>query len=199
MAPASSPASASWSTAAAGWPDYDGEVTVAGALPSNPRGEALLAELRWVHDVIRRSLGTVGRLADAVRAGHPAERVRAGVKALGADGAVVSLRLNCLSHCRFVHAHHGAESHLLFPAVRRTDPALGGVVDRLEADHRAVAGLLEDVEAAADMLVDRDTAAGRGRVADALAALADLLLGHLAYEEEQLAPVLRSWDRWPAW
>jgi hypothetical protein len=174
----------------------------AGELASNPRGEALFEELRWVHRMIRADLAAVRRLAEEVLAGTPADEVRAGLRGLAASGPLWSLRMNCLYYCRFVHSHHNAESHLLFPAVRASRPAMADVVDRLEADHLAVAGLLDEIEAAAgDLTADDPTAgditAARRRVVDALAALADRLLVHLDYEEEQLGPVLRTWDGWP--
>jgi hypothetical protein len=175
----------------------DPTMSVAEAQPSNPRGDALIEELMWVHRMIRTDLGTVRRLADEVLAGLPAGEVRGGIQSLAASGPLWSLRLNCLYYCRVVHAHHHGESHLLFPAIRAAHPAMTAVVDRLEADHVAVAGMLQDIESAAADLVDGDTPQTRRRVVDALTALAERLLVHLDYEEEQLGPVLRAWDRWP--
>ena len=34
--------------------------------PANPRGEALVRELQWVHGMIRRDLATVRQMADEV-------------------------------------------------------------------------------------------------------------------------------------
>ncbi len=86
---------------------------------------------------------------------------------------------------------------MVFPALRRSNPALGPVVDKLESDHRRVSDYLDEVEAAADSLVDQDTADGRQRVADALNVLAEHLLAHLDYEEEAISPTLRAWEGWP--
>lgn len=172
-------------------------MSVAQAQPSNPRGEALVQQLLWVHRMIRADLATVRRLADDVLAGRPAAEVHSGVEALAAAGPLWSLRINCLRYCRFVHMHHHGESHLLFPTVRATHPGMSAVVDRLEADHVAVASMLNDIEAANAELIHDDTPQTRRRVVDALTALADRLLVHLDYEEEQLGPVLRAWDRWP--
>jgi len=164
---------------------------------TNPRGRALFEELKWVHRMVRADLDTVRRMADEVLAGLPAAQLRTGVQSLAAAGPLWSLRVNCLYYCRFVHGHHQGESHLLFPAVRASDPSMGPVVDRLEADHAAVSDLLDDIQAAADALVGEDSLPGRRRVVDALTALADRLLVHLDYEEEQLGPVLSRWDGWP--
>ena len=86
---------------------------------------------------------------------------------------------------------------MLFHALRRADPALGPVVDRLEADHRRVANHLDEVETAADDLVRHDSAAARTRVVVALRAVAEHLLAHLDYEEQAITPTLQEWDRWP--
>jgi len=167
------------------------------AHPPDPRGEALLEELTWVHRMIRADLGTVRAMAADVLTGLPPQQVKADVERLATAGPLWSLRVNCLYYCRFVHSHHHGESYVLFPAVRASDPAMGPVVDRLEADHLAVNDDLDEIEAATDALVGEDTPAGRRRVSDALAGLADRLLVHLDYEEEQLGPVLRTWRGWP--
>jgi hypothetical protein len=74
------------------------------------------------------------------------------------------------------------------------NPALGPVVDRLQEDHRLVAGLLEGVEAAVAALDSADTPPARAAVAEALEALAAHLLAHLELEEESVAETLRRWE-----
>ena len=51
---------------------------------------------------------------------------------------------------------------LLFPELRRSNPALAPVVDKLQADHEHVSTLLDDVETAARELGDDDSPAARG-------------------------------------
>jgi hypothetical protein len=167
--------------------------------PPNPRGEALVAELTWVHDMIRRDLTTVRQMAADVAAGLPAQEVGSAIRSLAANGPLWQLKINCLQYCRFVHSHHNAESLLLFPELRRADPALNPVVDRLEADHRHVSGLLDDVEAAADNLAAAEDEAHRQRLAQALGILSADLLAHLRYEEEHISATLRTWTGWPHW
>lgn len=168
----------------------------AGSAP-DPRGVALFEELKWVHRMIRADLGTVRAMAADVLSGLAPQRVKDGVESLATAGPLWSLRVNCLHYCRFVHSHHHGESHLLFPAVRASDPAMEPVVDRLEADHVAVGEDLREVEAATEALLRDDTPDTRLRVSEALATLADRLLVHLDYEEQQLGPVLRTWRGWP--
>jgi hypothetical protein len=190
-------------------------VTISREAQSSPRGEAMVAELRWVHDMIRRDLQTVRLLAAEVQDGLPAEEVAAGIRSLAAGGPLWQLKINCLQYCRFVHSHHHAESVLLFPALRLANPALGPVVDKLEADHTRVAGLLDDVEAAARDLAGQHApaaqhdagqydaaqhdAAIRRRLTAALHTLSADLLAHLAYEEENVADTMRTLTGWPGW
>jgi hypothetical protein len=167
--------------------------------PPSPRGEALAAELRWVHDMIRRDLATVRRMAEEVTAGRPAAEVRAGLERLPRSGPLWQLKINCLHYCRFVHSHHSAESIMLFPELRRVNPALGPVVDKLEADHASVSGLLDEVDAAAQELGDHEDPAVRARLTRALQDLSTDLLAHLQYEEEHISDTLRSLTSWPHW
>jgi Hemerythrin HHE cation binding domain len=167
--------------------------------PPDPRGEAMVAELRWVHDMIRRDLETVRRMAADVAAGVAAEQIRAGLASLAAGGPLWQLKINCLQYCRFVHSHHHAESVLLFPALRQANPALNPVVDKLEADHLNVSRLLGEVETAARALGEQEDPALRERLRAALLDLSTDLLAHLEYEEEHISGTLRTWSRWPFW
>ncbi len=167
--------------------------------PPNPRGEALVAELKWVHDMIRRDLRTVRQMAADVAAGLAAEEIQAGIRSLAAGGPLWQLKINCLQYCRFVHSHHHAESIILFPGLRQLNPALNPVVDKLEADHQAVSDLLDEVGAAASELGSQEQPAVRQRLTRALQNLSTDLLAHLEYEEENISGTLRTLSGWPGW
>jgi hypothetical protein len=154
---------------------------------------SLFDELLWVHRMIRRDLGTVRELATAAANGNAtAGAVRDGVEALKTNGPLWKLKVNCLHYCAFVHSHHNAEDALLFPRLRAADPGLASVVDRLEADHRKVSDLLDEVEAAAGELKGEIAPEQRTRVATALDDLASHLLEHLEFEEENVAQAMRA-------
>ena len=104
------------------------------------------------------------------------------------------LQLNCLSYCRFVHGHHGLEDAAMLPRMRAANPAIGPVVDRLEADHRRVSVLLDRVQAAAARLGSADDA--RQDVVNELGTLRTHLLEHLTYEEDSLAETMSRLDGW---
>lgn len=155
-------------------------------------GEAFYEELLWVHGMLRQELELVRSLAARVADGLPADELQVEVAALKANGPLWALKVNCLHYCRFVHGHHRLEDVALFPALRAADPDITPVVDRLEADHRVVAAQLEEIEEAV-------AAEEQERVTTALDALADHLLEHLAFEEENIGPTLRRMDRHPLW
>ena len=159
----------------------------------------MVAELKWVHDMIRRDLRTVRQMAADAAAGRAAGEIRAGIRSLAASGPLWQLKAGCLHYCRFVHSHHHAESVLLFPALRRANPALNPVVDKLEADHASVSDLLGEVETAARELSARRRISRPGnRLIEALQKLSADLLAHLQYEEDHISDTLRTWPDWPS-
>jgi hypothetical protein len=162
-----------------------------GSGPETDRGRAIFEELLWVHSIIRRDLAIVERLATDVGEGLPGEAVQNVLGELKTAGPLWQLKVNCLRYCSHVHAHHGAEDVLLFPALRAAEPSIGPVVDRLEADHARVSDLLDAVEAAARALTDTDGGDARRRVIDGLQDLHVHLLEHLDFEERQAGPTMR--------
>ena len=110
--------------------------------PHNP----LLAELKAVHAMLRRDLAACRQLAIAAANGAPTAQIRSGIKQLQTRGPLFQLRSNCIRHCHTVHAHHEGEDTGLFPTIRRAAPHMRATIDRLQADHRVVSDLLDQVE-----------------------------------------------------
>lgn len=158
---------------------------------TNPRDQSLFDQLRWVHEMLRRDLATVRQLAHRVTDGASPAEVSANLQALQSRGPLFQLRVNCLSYCQTLGAHHHNEDTVLFAAVRRAAPQLRAAVDRLEADHIIVAALLDRIGGLADDLADRQV---RLELADALDELGTHLLAHLEFEEAALQPLLDSWS-----
>jgi hypothetical protein len=163
-----------------------------------PFGVAVHRQLKLIHQMLRNDLTTCRELAADVAAGAPAREVAQRVEDLRANSPIWTLQINCLYHCRVVHMHHGHEDRDMFPALRRSNPDLVGVVDRLESDHRAISTLLDDVEARVKDLDETSTAEIRDSLVLALRDLTTRLLEHLAFEEENIAATMRSWAAWPA-
>lgn len=166
-------------------------------LAGGERARGMFRELLWVHAHLRRDLATVRRLADAVRAGITPTDLREQLRVLQTNSPLWRLRYGCLHYCRFVHLHHTIEDAAVFPMVRKHDPSLGRVIDRLEEDHLRVHHLTERIAAEADLLADDSSDAARAAVAASLAELEALLLDHLAVEELTLGPLLSTWEAWP--
>ncbi|MFT3834970.1 MAG: hemerythrin domain-containing protein [Micropruina sp.] len=155
------------------------------------REQALADQLRWVHDMLRRDLATVRELAQRVTEGAAATEVTAELDALRSRGPLFQLRVNCLSYCQTLGAHHSNEDTTLFPAVRLSAPHLASAVDRLEQDHAVVAALLDRIGGLADALARQQA---RLELVRTLEELAGHLLEHLDYEERTLEPVFASWS-----
>jgi hypothetical protein len=142
-----------------------------------------------VHDHLRAELEQVRDLVEQVAAGT------LGVGAARSAINTMTMRQNnwtlgtyCESYCRLVTTHHSIEDASLFPHLRRADPELVPVVDRLQEEHQVIHDVLEGVDKALVALVD-----GSGSI-DGLRAAVDLLddtlLSHLSYEERELVEPL---------
>jgi hemerythrin HHE cation binding domain-containing protein len=162
------------------------------------REQGMMRELLWVHGMLRQDLSTIRELAQDIGAGASDEQIRSTVEGLQTRGPLWQLRVNCLRYCSVVHSHHHIEDVALFPAIRAADPErMDPVVDRLESDHRRISALLDQVESSTRELAPEDALA-RLRLVRSLTELSEHLLEHLAYEEESVGPVLRSWTSWPS-
>ena len=157
----------------------------------------MFRELLYIHSLLRRDLQTVRRLAAEARDGRSPSTIVAEIRTLATNSPLWRLKFGCLHYCRFVHAHHSLEDAALFPMVRKHDPSLNRVVDRLGEDHRTVHRITERIAAVADQVADDASGGSRSRLVAALTELEEHLLAHLALEEESLRPLLSSWDRWP--
>jgi Hemerythrin HHE cation binding domain len=166
--------------------------------PETARGRFLHGALLAVHRMIRRELTTVEQLAAAVVDGLPAGDVNEELATMKSNGMLWQFQVSCLRYCSFVHLHHHAEDTQFFDELVETNPAIGSVVDRLNAEHRAVSDYLDAVEAAARALTEDDSPRARRAVADALEVLEAHLLAHLDYEELNVAATARRLSDLPS-
>lgn len=138
-----------------------------------------------VHDHLRQELT---QIRDVVR------QVADGALDIGGARSLINtmtMRQNnwtlgayCESYCRVVTMHHTAEDRSLFPQLRRADPRLVPVVDRLEQEHHMIAEVLERLDAALVALVAEPGAITE--LQTTMDVLTDNLLSHLSYEEREL-------------
>lgn len=136
-----------------------------------PQMDALPGDaLKYVHDGFRRELALVR-----------AEVHESGTW-LGAQ-----LRMNCLTVCQNLHAHHETEDGYIFPGVVERSPELAGVVDRLREEHKAIALLVDRLKE-----VLGTPGADPAELRPEVDRLIDELEGHLDYEEQHLVPELNA-------
>lgn len=166
--------------------------------PETARGRMLYQALLATHAHIRGDLASVERLAAAVLDGIPADGLHEELEALKSSTLLWQFQVSCLRYCGFVHLHHHAEDMEFFDELEQTNPAIGPVVDRLRADHRAVSDYLDAVEAAARALTDDDSHDARRAVADTLEVLEEHLLTHLDYEEQNIVTTARRLREFPS-
>jgi iron-sulfur cluster repair protein YtfE (RIC family) len=165
--------------------------------PQSPPREGMFRELLYIHTHLRRDLQTVQRLAQEARDGLSPATILEEIHNLETNSPLWRLKYGCMHYCRFVHTHHTIEDAALFPMVRKHDPSLNSVVDRLEEDHLKVHHITERIAAAAAEVAGDASGVSRFQLVEALTELETHLLEHLDFEEISLGPLLSSWDHWP--
>lgn len=136
--------------------------------PPNIAAASAGAALKAVHDGFRREL-------DLIR-----KEIAASGPGLGAQ-----LRVNCLTFCQGLHNHHTGEDAGMFPMLGRHHPELAPALERMQQEHEILARLLDELPR---VISAKD--ADPQRVLAEVERLTGEVENHLAYEEEQLIPVL---------
>ena len=164
--------------------DYAGGSPAAPGVPGG-NGQHLVD----VHDGLRQELDQLrGMVAQVIDGSTTPGAARSAINAMTMRQNNWTLGAYCQSYCRVVTLHHSLEDRALFPRLRRAEPGLTPVIDRLVEEHEHIAEALDQVDAALVALVEqRGTATGLQRVVDGLT---DALLSHLAYEESKLVEPL---------
>jgi hypothetical protein len=90
----------------------------------------------------------------------------------------------CAAYCRVVSVHHAIEDERMFRDLRDAESGLGPILDRLTEDHEVIARMLTEVDAALVTLMQDESSLDDARAA--IDRFGDVLLTHLAFEEEQL-------------
>ena len=138
-----------------------------------------------VHDHLRGELARLFDLIDQVEAGSlDVGRARSLINTMTMRQNDWALGAYCQSYCRLVTAHHSLEDVSIFPHLRSRDPGLAPVIDRLEEEHRVIAGVLDDVDRALVAVVSEPD--GMTRLRAAVDLLSDAMTSHLSYEEREL-------------
>jgi alkanesulfonate monooxygenase SsuD/methylene tetrahydromethanopterin reductase-like flavin-dependent oxidoreductase (luciferase family)/hemerythrin-like domain-containing protein len=150
---------------------------------------AVAKHLIDVHDNLRDELTRVRDLMEQVLAGSlNAGQARSHINTMTMRQNNWTLGTYCESYCRVVTTHHTLEDQTLFPHMRRSDPGLVPVIDRLQDEHVAIHDVLEGVDRALVAFVGGPD--GAAELRSAVDLLTDTLLSHLFYEERELVEPL---------
>jgi len=140
-----------------------------------------------IHDHLRSELTGLHGLVEEVRRGVlTAGEARSEVYAMSLRQNNWTLGAYCQSYCGFVNGHHTLEDTSVFPHLRRAEPGVAPVLDRLSEEHVVIHHLLDDVDRVLVGLVQDADEASLDAVEVSLQTLGDRLLSHLAYEEREL-------------
>jgi hypothetical protein len=162
-----------------------GSLKAAPVDPAGIAGSAGAQTLLAVHEHLRQELDQLREVLRQVADGR--------ATAAGARSHLhqMTMRQNywafgafCASYCRVVTVHHAIEDAHLFRDLRRGDPSLEPVLERLSAEHEAIAALITGVDDALVAMIEDDDRLGEAE--QAVDRLADALLPHLRVEEDQL-------------
>ena len=153
--------------------------------------QATAQHLRDVHDHLRQEVRQLFSAIDQVAAGAlEAGEARSLINTMALRQNNWTLGAFCEAYCRLVTTHHTIEDTSMFPHLRARDPGLAPVVDRLEKEHHAIAGVLDAVDRALVALVAAGEGASAPDALDGLRAAVDLvddtMTSHLAWEESVL-------------
>ncbi|GAA2166231.1 LLM class flavin-dependent oxidoreductase [Pedococcus bigeumensis] len=161
---------------------------------ATPRHSGAGAHLVEVHDGLRAELTRLRDIVEQVVAGEEqAHRARNAINELTMRQNNWTLGAYCAQYCRFVTGHHGLEDRSVFPHLRRSDPALTPVLDRLESEHLVIHDVLEQLDEALVGLVSGTASTNGGGTAElkrVVDLLSSTLLEHLAFEEDELVSAL---------
>ncbi len=145
-----------------------------------------------VHDMLRSELAQlrdlVGQVVRSAGAARQVGAAREHVASMTVRQNSWTLGVYCLQYCQVVAGHHGLEDESLFPHLRRRDPRLAPVVDRLQEEHLVIHDVLERVDGALVAMVSGPD--GLAQAQEAVDLLTDTLLSHLSYEERELVEPL---------
>jgi len=168
----------------------------AGETAYTERGRLVSQHLVDVHDALRAELEKVRDIVEQVVAGaRDIGSARSAINAMSLRQNDWTLGGYCQAYCRIVTQHHTLEDEGIFPHLRRTEPGLAPVVDRLVEEHHAIHDVLEGVDRALVELV-ADPGDHRG-LREAVDLMTDTLLSHFAYEERELLGPLARHGMYP--
>jgi len=150
-----------------------------------------------VHDYLRSELESLRDVVAQVLAGDmDPGQARSALNAMTLRQNEWTLNAYCARYCGTVTQHHSIEDASILPHLRRSEPALSPVIDRLSKEHVDIHHLITEVDRAMVTYVTEPAVGGR-LLNDAIDLLTDSLLSHLSYEERELLPAITRYGLAP--
>jgi hemerythrin-like domain-containing protein len=157
--------------------------------PPTALGQAGQQALVAIHDQLRQELAQLLEALEQLRAGAVDPRaMRSLVNRMTMRQNYWSVGAFCATYCRILTLHHTIEDQRLFRDLGEHDASLAPVLERLSEEHEVIAEVLERLDRSLVAMVD-DAAHLESVRRDAVA-LQEVLLSHLAYEEDELLPAI---------
>jgi hypothetical protein len=153
--------------------------------PVTPRGRQSQEALIQVHDHLRLDLRELREIVAQVAAGAmDAAAARSLLNRMAMRQNYWTLGAFCAQYCRVVSIHHTIEDYKMFPDLQREDKSLKPVLNKLREEHEIIAEQIDRVDRALVAMMNEP--AGLDEVKRVSDELGDMLLSHLAYEEDEL-------------
>jgi hemerythrin-like domain-containing protein len=170
--------------------------------PSGPdvaytrRGQAVGQHLIDVHDHLRTELVQLREILAEVRDGaRTAGDARSALNDMALRQNDWTLGAFCSRYCGVVAQHHGLEDDAIFPHLRRSDPTLAPVIDRLADEHLVIHDAIQGVDRSLVEHINHPD--DYQPIQDAIDFLSDALLSHLSYEEYEIVEPLSRLGFYP--
>jgi len=146
----------------------------------------LVREFLAVHNMFRTELANMLNFVQELMAG---EQELTGAET---QTRVQSLIRAGMWYTQTLHMHHNIETSVMFPRLHQ-DGLETAVIDRLNADHDAIAEMIDKFSEA----IQNFAAIEPDVMNNDLRRLAEALRAHLAYEETHVCPLLARYSHWP--
>jgi alkanesulfonate monooxygenase SsuD/methylene tetrahydromethanopterin reductase-like flavin-dependent oxidoreductase (luciferase family)/iron-sulfur cluster repair protein YtfE (RIC family) len=155
-----------------------------------PLGRRIGEHLVAVHDYLRAELDNLRSIAAQVLGGTmEAGAARSALNEMTLRQNDWTLNAYCARYCTTVTQHHTLEDHSVLPYLKRREPGMAPVIDRLVKEHVDIHHVISDIDRAMVEFIEKP-ATGAPRLQQTVDVLTDALLSHLSYEERELLPAI---------
>lgn len=99
----------------------------------------------------------------------------------------------CGRECFALTFHHTSEDQHVFPALASADTGLKDVLHRLQSEHAVIHELLEQLQAAARLMIDKPGPESFATLREIFDVLDRVVRSHFGYEQTELEDAIGYW------